>query len=71
MHEPVQPTSAPLMTSPKRFVYVKLRPDKKIMELAMSILEDTLYALSLCTCISCVFTSTCIHVIGIHTLNRV
>ena len=32
MHEPVQPTSAPLMTSPKRFVYVKLRLDKKTME---------------------------------------
>ena len=29
MHEPVQPTSAPLMTSSKRFVYVKFRLDKK------------------------------------------
>ena len=29
MHEPVHPTSAPLMTNPKRFVYVKLRLDKK------------------------------------------
>ena len=29
MHEPVQPTSVPLMTSPKRFVYVKLYLDQK------------------------------------------
>ena len=29
MLEQVQPTSAPLMTSPKRFVYVKLPLDKK------------------------------------------